>query len=1133
MKEYNKTKIKPSNSNYIESSNIRIKKLKDYKHQKYSESENITQLKKQNNYKIVIPIIIIGIILIIGVTILLVSFIRKNKKANEIIEEKGEDEGQNIKENDKEEDKEENKDEVIMPEINSGDNYFMASYLSNGEEIKIFNPSRIGLKGDEFTINEIDYNSNGLRLIKEINDTNLENGIITSNRKGIINLLINFTKPLNNMDYMFEGCSKLLSIDLSHIESPSLNSMIYTFANCKNLENVNFTSVNTSKVELMDFLFVGCRKLTNIDGFNELNTSSLKKTAGMFFGCNSLVSANLSSFNLDGIEEQSGMFINVPSLKEVDLGNCTDGNKIFNPSEEYNLTIISNETNINCDKISGVNIDSGGLFGSYITCEIGINEKCKECENIRTSSKCKSCNKGYFLPLGGEEKKICKKCDEGCLECYAEEGSNNSTCISCDKGYNLDTENFCKKIEIEECVKINKTRDRLICLECSEGYILYENQCAKLCEIGENEKCASCNSSFEYMNKCYNCNKGYILNNKMENKICQSCDEIINHCNECQKNYGDIQCTSCIEGYNLINNKCFKECHEQCLECEYIDEDKDGDEIQYGKCHKCKEGYYLRESLVYDNGGKSYKGTFCNPCTTGCKLCGFNEFQGKSYCLSCEDNYNLIDKRCEKKCDFGINDNCLNCNENQCASCNLGYYLDDGKCLSCDINNCDECDKNKICKKCEKGYDLVNNQCIKKCEIGENEKCKTCNSIIIGECSECNSGYYLPIDNSIDKTKCYQCEEGCKSCSGNLNLSYHECYTCDIGFKLTDNFKCVPKCKIGQGELCLSCDYSVTGGENCGECNPGYYLPKNEEKTSCKKCGLNMKKCHTINENGNEIIVPDECFFPFIVSGNYSLNECIKGNNQKCLSCNSTPGKIYQCGECNPGYYLPSDASDLDKKVCFKCEEGCEICEGTKENKICIKCSVNYLLFEGKCIKNCEIGDNEKCKECRNIIGLNYQCNACNNGYYLPNNNNNNNYNYSICLACPKNCKICNGEYNNPICNECNSNEFYLKNGICIKSAECNNKDKCSQCNLIENTDFKECVECKDGYYLPKNRKDDENYNKCYKCNITGCKICKGDNEFLNKCLQCEDNLKSPILDDNGSIISCYNECDIGDYEKC
>ena len=237
-----------------------------------------------------------------------------------------------------------------------------------------------------------------------------------------------------------------------------------------------------------------------------------------------------------------------------------------------------------------------------------------------------------------------------------------------------------------------------------------------------------------------------------------------------------------------------------------------------------------------------------------CKNCGNKCFEEGIPFSMLELVLNLKGITCERKCEFGKDEKCLNCNESQCASCNPGYYLYDGKCLSCDINNCDECDKNKICKKCEKGYDLENNQCIKKCEIGENEKCKPCNNIKIGECSECNSGYYLPED-ATNKTKCYHCGEGCKSCKG--GLSKPECYICDIGFKLTDNLKCEPKCELGQGALCLSCDYSVNGGENCGECNPGYYLPEKGDKTSCKKCGENMKKCHTIEENGKEIIVPD------------------------------------------------------------------------------------------------------------------------------------------------------------------------------------------------------------------------------------------------------------------------------------
>ena len=53
----------------------------------------------------------------------------------------------------------------------------------------------------------------------------------------------------------------------------------------------------------MDFLFSGCRYLVNIHGFENVDTSSLIKTVGMFLGCTSLLSLNLSSLNFNNISE--------------------------------------------------------------------------------------------------------------------------------------------------------------------------------------------------------------------------------------------------------------------------------------------------------------------------------------------------------------------------------------------------------------------------------------------------------------------------------------------------------------------------------------------------------------------------------------------------------------------------------------------------------------------------------------------------------------------------------------------------------------------------------------------------------------------------------------------------------------
>jgi hypothetical protein len=59
----------------------------------------------------------------------------------------------------------------------------------------------------------------------------------------------------------------------------------------------------------------------------------------------------------------------------------------------------------------------------------------------------------------------------------------------------------------------------------------------------------------------------------------------------------------------------------------------------------------------------------------------------------------------------------------------------------------------------------------------------------------------------------------------------------------------------------------------------------------------------------------------------------------------------------------------------------------------------------------------------------------------------------------------------------------------------------------------------------------DEYYNVCYKCSMVGCIECEGDNKETNICTKCDNNLDPLII--NGTIISCYNNCEIGEGSKC
>ena len=115
---------------------------------------------------------------------------------------------------------------------------------------------------------------------------------------------------------------------------------------------------------------------------------------------------------------------------------------------------------------------------------------------------------------------------------------------------------------------------------------------------------------------------------------------------------------------------------------------------------------------------------------------------------------NIIFKLILKSCSHKIKSNCLTCNE--------GYYLpnyenENKVCLSCNvIEHCSSCFGEKdyaLCTKCENGYILKDNQCIKieedipNCVIGLNEKCKACNNNpkLRNQCESCNEGINVKV----------------------------------------------------------------------------------------------------------------------------------------------------------------------------------------------------------------------------------------------------------------------------------------------------------------------------------------------------------------------------------------------------
>ena len=258
------------------------------------------------------------------------------------------------------------------------------------------------------------------------------------------------------------------------------------------------------------------------------------------------------------------------------------------------------------------------------------------------------------------------------------------------------------------------------------------------------------------------------------------------------------------------------------------------------------------------------------------------------------------------------------------------------------------------------------------------------------------------------------------------------------------------ECEKGDGEKCKTCSYIVN--KNCLTCNNGYYLPfdaLNREK--CIYCNNVIEGCSSCYGNINDIIC-QTCESGYNLKNNKCekdkiIQNCLLGDNELCKSCNSDENLRNECGTCNEGYYLPSNAEN--KSYCETCNKikGCIECSGTKENPICSKCLNGFKLEDNICIEElCNIGENEKCKSCRNETERKKECATCNEGYYLFGEEN-----YECRKCSINNCKKCSGKIYEEKCEECSDN-FILKDNSCLFPCQ----------------EYKNCIEAE--YFISDNK---------------------------------------------------------------
>ena len=200
------------------------------------------------------------------------------------------------------------------------------------------------------------------------------------------------------MNYMFEYCSSLTSLNLSNFDTSKVKEMRFMFEYCSSLTSLNLYSFDTSKVTFMYRMFYEC-------------------------------------INLE--------YINIYNFKEINLENCTDiffgvSENIVLCIDEINIKdkILSQISNIKCHTISCSN-DWKSIQKKIIN---NNNECIDSCENstqykYEYNGKCyENCSNGYLFDNNNNKLNKCKCELDKCLTC-PNVALNKGLCTKCNDNY--------------------------------------------------------------------------------------------------------------------------------------------------------------------------------------------------------------------------------------------------------------------------------------------------------------------------------------------------------------------------------------------------------------------------------------------------------------------------------------------------------------------------------------------------------------------------------------------------------------------------------------------------------------------------------------------------------------------------
>ncbi len=194
------------------------------------------------------------------------------------------------------------------------------------------------------------------------------------------------TSKVKNMSYMFSECSSLMQLDLRSFDTSNVTDMSYMFNNCTSLTQLDLSHSNASNATDMSYMFNNCDQLASLNFGNNFDTSKVKNMSYMFSECSSLIQLDLRSFNTSNVTDMSHMFSWCSDLTQLDLSS-------FDTSEVKDMWSMF----VGCSNLSQLDLSS--FDTSKVKHMQSMFEGCSSLEIIYVSSNWRQYSTAEALPF--------------------------------------------------------------------------------------------------------------------------------------------------------------------------------------------------------------------------------------------------------------------------------------------------------------------------------------------------------------------------------------------------------------------------------------------------------------------------------------------------------------------------------------------------------------------------------------------------------------------------------------------------------------------------------------------------------------------------------------------------------------